>query len=260
MALKNQLKEWVIGMRMFLLADASFLIRFFYANMWKPKPNSLAQILDQFSKSKKDVFCVQVGSNDGFQHDPLCKFIKRDRWKGVLLEPQKHAFEKLQYIYKSDSVKPLNKALDKIDEQRKLFKVAFSNARWATGLSSFNESQIRAMVDSGHIARQCAKAGITPPENPDDYITHDLVDCVSFDTLIQQNQIERIDLIHIDTEGYDYEILKLFPFQQFRPQVVIFEHSHLKEEEKQAAKQLLEEKGYQLQSFGADTVGLLNVT
>lgn len=243
-------------MRMFMLAKCPSFIRFYYKYLWRPKPNSLEAVLDEFSNSQDNVFFVQVGSNDGFQHDPLCKFIKRDGWRGLLLEPQPSAFESLEYIYQNDSVTPINRALDQEDKQRKLFKVAFSKARWATGLSSFNRSQLVAMLKSGHISRQCEKYGIQMPKEEEGVIGFDWIQCSSFETLIKENNVESVDLIHIDTEGYDYEVLKLFPFSIFQPKVVIFEHSHLSRDDRQAAGKMLEEQGYKTASYGADTLAL----
>ena len=244
-------------MRMFILAKCPSFIRFYYNFFWRPKPNSLEAVLDKFSNEHKHIFFIQVGSNDGFQHDPLCKFIKRDGWRGLLLEPQPSAFKSLQYIYQNDSVTPVNRALDQEDKQRKLFKVAFSEARWATGLSSFNRSQLVAMIESGHISRQCNKYGIQMPEAEEDIIGYDLIQCSSFETLIAENKVEKVDLIHIDTEGYDFEVLKLFPFHSFQPKVVIFEHSHLSAEDRTAATEMLEKQGYNIRSYGADTLALL---
>lgn len=243
-------------MRMFILAKCPSLIRSYYKYLWKPKPNSLESVLDHFSNQQEQVFCIQVGSNDGFQHDPLCKFIKRDGWQGLLLEPQPSAFKSLKYIYQSDAVKPINRALDQEDQERKLYRIAFSEARWATGLSSFNRSQLVAMIESGHIARQCKKYGIALPEKEEEIIGHDWIQCSSFQTLIKENQVENIDLIHIDTEGYDYEVLKLFPFENYQPKIVIFEHSHLSPEDRQAATEMLESKGYEISTYSADTLAL----
>ena len=243
-------------MRMFILAKCPTFIRFYYKYLWRPKSNTLEAILDKFSNAKEDVFFVQVGSNDGFQHDPLCKFIKRDGWRGLLLEPQPSAFKSLQYIYQNDAVTPINRALDEEDKQRKLYKVAFSNARWATGLSSFNRAQLVAMIQSGHISRQCRKYGIEMPEKEEDVIGYDWIQCSSFTTLITENQVKKVDLIHVDTEGYDFEVLKLFPFRTFQPKVVIFEHSHLSTADRMAAAKLLETQGYRLSSYGADTLAL----
>lgn len=255
MFIKNQLKQAMVSLRIFMLCHCNPVIRFYYKYLWQPKPDSVAHILDEFSKRKEKVFFLQVGSNDGFQHDPLCKFIKRDAWNGILMEPQKSAFSTLEYIYKNNDVSPTNMAVDKHVQQRKLYKIAFSEARWATGLSSFNRDQLLAMIESGHIERQCNKYGIEMPADPKDVISYDLIDCISFEQLIKNHAVQNIDLIHIDTEGYDFEILKLFPFGDFLPEIVIFEHSHLSKADLEGAKALLQEKGYKLNKFGADTIG-----
>ncbi|MBK7697246.1 MAG: FkbM family methyltransferase [Saprospiraceae bacterium] len=36
-----------------------------------------------------------------------------------------------------------------------------------------------------------------------------------------------IDLLHIDTEGYDWEILKQLRLAKYFPRPIIFEHKHL---------------------------------
>ncbi len=94
------------------------------------------------------------------------------------------------------------------------------------------------------------------PEKEEDIIGYDWIRCSSFQTLVKENQVENIDLIHIDTEGYDYEILKLFPFDDYQPTVVIFEHSHLSQEDRKAATEMLESQGYNISSYGADTLAL----
>lgn len=249
-----RLKQLAISLRMFLLGKASFLIKWYYNQLWQPKENSLEAEIDQFSKSKNQIYFVQIGSNDGFQHDPLCKFIKRDNWQGLLIEPQQSAFEKLEYIYQSDDVKPLNKAVNEEDCQRKLYKLSFTDARWATGLSSFNRQQLETMIDSGHVARKCEKTGIEPPADRADYISYDMVECVSFDTLFDRHEVEQLDLVHIDTEGFDYQVLRMFPFDRFQPAFLIFEHSHLSDSDYGAAQDLLKAQGYTLRKYGADTL------
>lgn len=257
MKLKSRLKEGLISIRMYLLANFNSFVQFFYKNFWQPKPNSLAEVIDQFSKKNKDVFCIQVGSNDGFQHDPLCKFIKRDQWRGLLMEPQRSAFQKLEYIYKNDLVTPINRAVDQMDQERKLYRVAFTDARWASGLSSFNETQLKNMIASGHVERQCVKNGVQMPDNEEDCITYDVVKCSSFESLFMEFKVPKVDLLHVDTEGYDYEILKLYPFEIYKPLIVIFEHSHLSSDDHVAARAFLKNLGYQTKSYGADTVGIL---
>ena len=42
---------------------------------------------------------VQIGSNDGIKNDPLHRYIKKNNWKGILVEPDKANFTKLRDNY-----------------------------------------------------------------------------------------------------------------------------------------------------------------
>lgn len=254
MSIKYRISQTIIHIRKHLLANWPGVIRFFYQTFWKPKPGSLAEILDQFSRSHPDLFFIQVGANDGFQNDPLCKFIKRDRWHGICLEPQPIAFKDLAYLYHKDDVIPLNKALDATLQIRKLYRIALSEDRWASGLSSFLKSQVEAKIADGYVDKKAKKAGITPPTNPADYITYDEVECVPFEHIFEEHAVKKVDFLHVDAEGYDFEILKLFPFAQFQPELILFEAHNLNTEAYQDCLAYLGEYGYQCERVGGDAV------
>src|ERR1700682_1765375 len=42
---------------------------------------------------------VQIGSNDGMKNDPLHRYIRKNGWKGILVEPDKVNFNKLRNNY-----------------------------------------------------------------------------------------------------------------------------------------------------------------
>ena len=48
------------------------------------------------------------------------------------------------------------------------------------------------------------------------------------DTLLDRHHVKKIDLLQIDVEGYDYELLKSFNFERIKPQLIRYEHRHLK--------------------------------
>ena len=100
--LKNKYNSWHQGLRFRLSTNNSPLFIGFYKYFYRPSKGSLNDFLNQYSLSKQDSFTViQAGANDGITHDPIHKFIKRDHWKGVLLEPQAYVFNKsLTKIYK----------------------------------------------------------------------------------------------------------------------------------------------------------------
>ena len=44
---------------------------------------------------------------------------------------------------------------------------------------------------------------------------------------MKKHNVNDISFILIDTEGYDYEIIKLIDFEKYKPSILIFEHKHL---------------------------------
>jgi len=68
----------------------------------------------------------------------------------------------------------------------------------------------------------------------------------------------RLDLLLIDTEGYDLELLELFDFERFRPDIVRFEHVHLSRADWDEAVELLARRGYRVLREEYDTTAYLS--
>ena len=47
--------------------------------------------------------------------------------------------------------------------------------------------------------------------------------------MLDKFQIDHVDLLHIDTEGYDWVVLSQFNLERYRPTVILFEYKHLDE-------------------------------
>lgn len=257
MNIKTGIKSPLIQLRKRLLSNNFFGLMYYYQHIWTPKPNTIAAVLDDFSKKNKAVFFVQVGGNDGFQNDLICKFVKRYRWSGITIEPQLKPFESLKQIYQKDAVTPVNAAIDSENRNRKLYKIAFTDARWASGLSSFLRSHLEEKIDNGYIEKKAKKTGIPLPKAKADWIGFDEIECLTFETIFQKNNVQKIDVLQIDTEGFDYEILKLFKFNAFLPKIIIFESENLSATDLAECKNWLNAKGYALSAFGGDTLGIL---
>lgn len=65
--------------------------------------------------------------------------------------------------------------------------------------------------------------------------------------------MQAIDVLLIDTEGFDYEILKRFDFDRVRPKVIIYECVHLSGEDQRGAVSRLASYGYKSAVYGLDT-------
>ena len=189
---------------------------------------------------------LQIGANDGFDNDPIHKFIMRYGWSGLLIEPQPKVFNK--YLKKTYSKFPqislLNAALSKDVSEKTLYVISFSDHRWATGLSRFDKETFSELIDNGYIARQAQMQGVDLPDSTKDYFASMKVRSVDFDSILHKYNIDKVDFLQIDSEGYDFEILKLFPLNKTKPRFINLEYSHFDEKTKKECDQLLTKNNY----------------
>lgn len=257
--MKNALKSFFFKIRFGLSASNNFLFVGYYKNLYKPKKGSMNELLSNYSKSiGKSFSVVQVGANDGITHDPIHKFIKRDNWTGVLLEPQKLVFDKfLSRIYrKNENITVLNAAMSDKDGESSIYKIGFCDSRWATGLSTFDKATLEKAFTSGHVQRKCAKEGILVPKDESQHIVEEKVQVISSDSIVSNYQLEKVDLLMIDTEGFDFEIIKLFNLAKHKPGLIIFEHSHLSDLDYSDCIKHLTNHDYISKKDGANTVAI----
>ena len=72
--------------------------------------------------------------------------------------------------------------------------------------------------------------------------------------LLEKHRIERVDLLQIDTEGYDFEILKSVDFSMIQPSIIHFENNFLHSRQRDECARLLGAHGYALLDLGIDTL------
>lgn len=257
--IKSRIKSFYKKLIFRLSASNNLIFIYFYRFFYKPAPGSIDDFADKYSRTKKSVTLVQVGANDGINNDPIHKFIKRDGWKGVLLEPQRFVFnEYLLPLYsKTKGIIPVNAALEWTDGMKPIYRISASNSRWAHGLTTFNRSVLEESVRSGYVTRQLQKEGSPVPEKPEDFITEEMVECISADTLKKRYNLDRIDWLQIDTEGYDFEIIRMFTESGTKPEVIVYENLHFTEEQKNECTGWLERLGYRCKDFGPNTLATL---
>ncbi|WP_375584461.1 FkbM family methyltransferase [Cyclobacterium xiamenense] len=257
--IKRKLQRQWKALRFQLSASNHPLFIGFYRYLYAPGKGSLSEFLHHYSQSKKGDFTViQVGANDGITHDPIHKFIKRDRWKGVLLEPQPQVFHQfLKEIYaKNEGITPVCAAIGEKDGTQPIYKIGFSDMRWATGLSSFSREKIESAFEEGIVAANCMKFGMEIPEDREQWISQEEVEVIAPRTLMQRYGISKIDLLQVDAEGYDLEVIRIFDLPNSQPAAVVFENVGLVEADYASCLSLLEANGYGTRKFGPNTLAL----
>jgi FkbM family methyltransferase len=261
MGVKRKWKSIINGswqkLRFQLSASNAWVFSWYYAYFYQPKPGTLSAFLHAYSGKKSPFTVIQIGANDGISHDLIHKFIKRDHWQGVLLEPQQAVFNRLRTLYQKDKgIIPVNAALGHEDGQTELYKIGFSAARWATGLASFNKSVLENAFASGYVQKKADEEGVAIPEDSNKQIITEHIQVISPVSLMKLGNIQQYDLLQIDTEGFDYEVIKIFSGQSVLPNAVIYENAHLSATDQAACLSMLQTKGFICRDFGKDTLAI----
>lgn len=216
------------------------------AGRLRPEPKlKLAALMQAFAKAYPDCRFVQIGSNDGMMEDPLRASIMKYRWQGVLVEPVPQLFERLRSNYAGRAGLCFeNVAVSTAEGTLPFYRLADANGTvtlpvWAPGLGSFSREVLLSHRERIPQIEKC--------------IVETQVAVVRFDTLCRRNGIDAIDLLHIDTEGHDYEILKSIDLERLLPRMVVYERHHLDAQQQAACVARLEGLGYRCMHQGLDT-------
>ena len=213
---------------------------------WLPKSfESLDELLSKYAEQNKNIFFVQVGSNDGKSNDPLYNFVNKYKWAGICVEPIPSNFLKLKETYADFPGIILVNAAIGFDGNLKLYCINNDRANqlkidipsWFGQLASFDKDLVVSDIKGEHKY---------------EIIDEIEVDSISFETLFTQIKVPKINILHIDTEGADWKILQNFPFQKFTPDIVLFEQIHLSKCEYKAALKFLRIKKYRFWKVGSD--------
>ena len=231
----------------------------YYRLFFKPDENTLEGFIDHYFKDQKNVNFLQIGGNDGYSKDPIFKFVKKYPWRGIIVEPQEDVFnKKLKKTYRFEKKVILeNLAIADQTGTKKLWKIAVSDSRWATGLASFNKDTLIYQIERNYVADRLKREGKPNPEKTEDYLTYEEVECTTIHDLLAKHNFDSLDLLQIDTEGYDFEIIKTVDFNKLKPKLISFESEHLSADDQKACDQLLTAQGYKLKSIDRDTVAYL---
>ena len=247
------------ALRFNLSANNNIFFIGFYKYLYNPGKGRLSSFLDEYSKKfKGDFTVIQIGANDGITHDPIHKFIKRDQWNGVLLEPQSDVFNTfLKKIYaKNKGIHCVCAAIGYQDGKQPIYKIGFSNMRWATGLASFSKEKIEQAFENGIVSYNCTQYRIDIPEDKNKWISEEAVEVISPESLIRRYSLNKIDLLQIDAEGFDLEVIKMFEIEKFKPKAIVFENVGLLSDDYNTCLALLHSNDYVTRKFGPNTLAL----
>jgi FkbM family methyltransferase len=216
----------------------------------------LSHVLEILFRCADDLRFVQIGANDGVENDLLCPFLERSDPRGVLIEPQTMPFRKLQARYGGrERLILVQAAIDDRAGTRTLYRCREDLAGGAaaavlSGLASFDRARV-VKAYAGHARR----LGLS--EHPDRAIVGETVATLTLDAVLDDFELDRCDLLVIDTEGHDFAIIRTIDFSRIRPLVLIYEHKHLRPAARLACWRLLRANGYRCAADWSNTLAIL---
>ena len=190
-----------------------------------------------------DVTFLEIGANDGVTGDPIHSFVIRYGFRGVCIEPQPDAFAKLQATYHDHpGIVCEQAAIGATEGTTSLyrFRPGPGVPEWAHLLASFSREVLVTNFQDIHGEVE----SITVPT-------------LTVATLRAKHGLDTVDLVQIDTEGYDFEIIRLLDLANFRPTIIHFEATLLLPDDRQACYAYLAEHGYTVTPNGSDAVAYL---
>ena len=198
------------------------------------------------NKYGDSIFFVEVGAMDGIQHDPLHSHIVKNNWSGILVEPVKDMFAKLQINYRDkNKLKFENSAITDKNSKTLIYRIPIEKVGnecpyWADGISTINP-------ESSIISQHDVLKNNTLAEE---------INTITVESLVQKYNISNIHILQIDTEGYDKFIFNEVWNYGFRPKIIRVEIVYMTKEELVAVLELLTNNGYLINCDSQDITAI----
>jgi FkbM family methyltransferase len=240
----------ILIIKWFLFLPLRYFVNLF-DKIWIP--NLRINIHDLFQQISTDlnVYFIQIGANDGFTNDKLRYYVDLYKWQGILVEPVPYVFNRLKINYQYRPSLIFENCAISDTPGRMIF---YSLKEYdINGKSLFNDFTDYKIDQLGSFDKQTILKHSYMHPDFENLIEEINVNTLSFDDLISKYNVLKIDVLLIDTEGYDYKILNSIDFKKIKPSVLIFEHQHLTRKDYKQIVSMLK-KNYVLYIDGWDTV------
>lgn len=188
---------------------------------------------------------IQIGAHEGDEGDPLSESIRAHGLRGVMVEPQPAPFAVLQANFADQpqlrfervAIAPNDGSATFYSVDREFWDRHGFPKGIDTQIASLNPAQIRFHVR--------LFGGAALAEREDEYLRCEEIPAMTLATLQAKHGIPRPSLLQIDTEGFDFEVIKMIDWAN-PPDMVHYETVHLGVPDRMASWALLRSKGYRL--------------
>lgn len=202
-----------------------------------------AKILECISAGSEFRF-LQIGAHEGSGPAEPSLLSSCCRRRGVLVEPQPAMAEKLRQRFHNDpGIRVIQCAVGQSPCSLPFFAVhdpEGSLPAWTSQIASFDRAHVEKFSrEVPGLERRIRELA---------------VEVDSPESICQRMSIDYLDLLMIDVEGWDWEVIRAFPFERIPVDLVIFEHGHLRRADRRAAVRRLVGLGFQVQLLSGDGV------
>jgi FkbM family methyltransferase len=184
-------------------------------------------------------FFIEVGANNGKDLDPLYPFIIENKWSGILVEPNPDVFKELKQNYKEIDNLFFEECV--ISEKSGFIDFYYNGYNYTTLHNTLSYDYAKT-----HFKENLR---VVPTLS------------LTFDDLIEKYNLQKIDILMTDVEGYDLDLLKTFPFDKIKPKIIRSEYIHVGHQNHTMEEMVnfLENKGYECYNLieGTDIIGIL---
>jgi FkbM family methyltransferase len=168
--------------------------------------NYLDVLIEPFMDYRNGFF-IEVGANDGSRQSNTRYFEMYKGWRGLLIEAIPDLAKKCKKNRPRSIVE--NYALVSSDYRENTIDIHYCNLMSVIKNSALDKAE--------HIAN--GKRFLKENEADEIYS----VPAITLDTLLEKHNIEEIDLLSLDVEGYELEVLKGLDLNRFRPKFMLIE-------------------------------------
>ena len=155
-------------------------------------------IIEHFLPTKKDGFYVDIGANDPVRLNNTLLFHNK-RWTGINIEPN----PKKKWLFNLMRMRDINLNIGIGPKRSEMEFYVFDQSI----LSTFNKNSADEYRKMGHIITNIVKVPVVPLK----------------EVLGKYAKGKEIDIMSVDTEGYDMEVLESNDWKKFRPRFIILE-------------------------------------
>ena len=226
-------------------------------NSMRPIKDDVEVWLDGFSKrNSRQINFIQVGASDGLRWDPLRRFILRDRWKGVLIEPLLPVYEMLKANYSHATQCKLS------FENCLVSKDSGDGEIWTYSdgfLRSLKIEERLYYLRKSSLDKKAVERSLAGLSNIEELVVSHKVSSLPLSAIIEKHfSGQNVDLVFIDAEGHDDAVIRTIDFSKCIPKAIVYE-SHNLGRRNEEIKSFLGSLGYRVTQLSGDAVAEIDV-